>query len=439
MGVVNVLVLLVLTAAAGAAEPLARAGHLRMGGVIPAPDDRSGVVVGSVLSGGPAEQAGLRAGDRIVRANDTPVVDIRDWARTYRSLRGGDRLSLLVMREGGAVTIQLTAAAVPEERIAGVRVEYGALLDEAGHRLRTIVARPEGAPSRLPAVLFVPWLSCSSVDMPFDDSLRGMRAAVHAIPRAGFLLFRVDKPSVGDSEGPDCSDTDLHTELGGYRAALRELRRRPDVDPEAIFVFGASLGGALAPLLAEDQPVRGLVVTGTHVRTWYEHMLDNERRRLALADTPLAERDTALRRFAAFYARYLLEKRMPGEVARDAPHLAAAWKDLPQHQYGRPAQFFHQVQELEIARAWSRAEAPVLVLYGENDHIMGRADHDRIVEMVNERRPGRAELVVIPDMGHDLLLYPDARAAFRGEGGQVTPRPGDAIVAWLRRQMGHPR
>ena len=98
------------------------------------------------------------------------------------------------------------------------------------------------------------------------------------------MTLRVDKPGCGDSEGGPARDVDFDTELDGYRQALKMLKARSDVDPDHVFIFGHSMGGVMAPLLAAEIPVQGMIVYGTIARTWSEYMLENIRRQMELAD-----------------------------------------------------------------------------------------------------------------------------------------------------------
>ena len=54
----------------------------------------------------------------------------------------------------------------PLEEIAGLDSRYGVLEVADGRRLRTILTRPAGTTGPLPAILFVQWLSCDSVELP---------------------------------------------------------------------------------------------------------------------------------------------------------------------------------------------------------------------------------------------------------------------------------
>ena len=56
----------------------------------------------------------------------------------------------------------------PVEALPGVDTEFGVLQVGDDTQLRTIVTRPTGARGRLPAVLFVQWLSCDSIELRPD-------------------------------------------------------------------------------------------------------------------------------------------------------------------------------------------------------------------------------------------------------------------------------
>jgi uncharacterized protein len=62
------------------------------------------------------------------------------------------------------------------------------------------------------------------------------------LPAAGFSVFALDYRGYGESGGiPSVHGAELDID-----AAMRALLARPDVDPDRVFIFGQSLGGALA-------------------------------------------------------------------------------------------------------------------------------------------------------------------------------------------------
>lgn len=325
-----------------------------------------------------------------------------------------------------------TGAPLPFEQITGVSVEYGSVVTARGQRVRTVTTRPANASGRLPLIVFIPWLSCDSVESPRGPT-DGWARMLHAVAASAEAVFvRVDKPGVGDSEG-DCSRTTLEDDLAAYRAAIRGGLERPDVDPSRLTLFGGSIGAALAPLLAQDFKVHALVAAGGFSRTWSEHILGHERRRMTLSGTPPSAVNAAMRGFVDFYALYLDSRLTPAEVIARRPDLKTLWYDEPEHQYGRHARYFQEVQAQNVEAAWDVVRVPTLVLWGEYDWIMGRADQERIVEIVNAHVPNLAQLVVVSGMNHHFERFATPGEAFREKGGVYATDAALHIADWLRK------
>ncbi len=69
------------------------------------------IVVGGLANNGPAEQAGLRAGDRIVSVNDDDVPDLAGlWRRVWASGSAGAEVRLLIQRDGNDRRIAIRSA-----------------------------------------------------------------------------------------------------------------------------------------------------------------------------------------------------------------------------------------------------------------------------------------------------------------------------------------
>ncbi len=406
-----------------------------------------GMVVRRVMPSSASARAGLRDGDRVIALNGTSIQGTAELQRVVRSIRGGDSAIVRVARARGSavdtLTIRFVVPALALERIPGTVATYGAVRSSRGYLLRTVVTRPERLPNvRLPAILFIPWLSCDAVEKPepgtdgFAHTLRDVAAG------SGMVLMRVEKPGVGDSEGPDCAESTLAEELDGYRAALAALRRRADVDSTRIVLLGGSLGGGLAPILAAEDPtgIVGVIAVGGFTKSWYEHMLEVERRRLTLLGRTPGEVNAAMRGYAQFYADYLIGRRTPAQVIAARPELTQLWYDEPEHQYGRPAAYYADVQRLDVEGAWAAVaerNIPALVVWGEYDWIMSRDDQERAVEIVNARRQGSASLVVLPRTDHGLMAYATHADAFEDREPKYDGRAANAINAWLRARVSH--
>src|SRR5436305_4538366 len=128
-------------------------------------------------------------------------------------------------------------AKTPRETYPNVDVVYDSVTAPDGKRLRTIVTKPRNTKGKLPVIFVAGWLSCDSVEAPAgtkDESGLVFRGLAQ-LP--SFLLFRMDKQGVGDSEGV-CSETDFDSELAGYRAAFRAMKNHDFIDTEKIYIPG---------------------------------------------------------------------------------------------------------------------------------------------------------------------------------------------------------
>jgi len=74
-----------------------------------------GALVSSVAASGPADRAGIRAGDIVINVDDQVVSEGRDLLRAVLSRRVGATVALAVLREGRRITLSLTTAERPTE------------------------------------------------------------------------------------------------------------------------------------------------------------------------------------------------------------------------------------------------------------------------------------------------------------------------------------
>ncbi len=324
----------------------------------------------------------------------------------------------------------------PLLELPGIDAEYGLVRTRADARLRTIVTKPAGSTGRLPAVLFVPWLSCDSVDFSSGSSDGWSLMLKQLITQSNMLWLRVDKSGVGDSTGVACDELDYETELSQYRAAYTALTERADVDPGHVVIFGGSMGATYAPLIAAGHKVAGVIVWGGGATTWFERMLAFERHALELGGTDPAQLSTEMSARENYFARYLLRGESPEAIARSDPELGKVWSRLVgtagHLHYGRPPAFHQQAQQQNWPAAWAQVQAPVLALYGEYDWFESRAAVSLIADVVNRERPGTAEFAEIPGLNHHFTRYPSRVAAYHEQGGVADPSAFVKVVlGWL--------
>src|SRR6201987_4443634 len=309
-------------------------------------------------------------------------------------------------------------AKTPSETYPNVDVLYDFVTAPDGKRLRTIITKPRDAKGKLPVILVAGWLSCDSVEAPAgtkDESGLVFRGLAQ-LPQ--FVLFRMDKQGVGDSEGV-CSETDFDSELAGYRAAFRAMKNYDFVDTKRIYILGISNGGGFAPLVPESETeeaqVRGYVSVGGWVNTWFEHMLEIERRRFALIGKSPGEVNDRMKGAATLYHDWLIKGQPVDDILKERTQLADLWPEGKDHAhlYGRPLRFYQQLQQLNLAAAWSRVKVPTYVLRGAFDWIMSRDDSELIASYVN-KNGDLASFYEIPETGHTFQHYLNLADAFKG-------------------------
>ena len=344
-------------------------------------------------------------------------------------------IAALAVASVALVQANAIAAAEVREVHPNISTSYGTLTLRDGVKLQTIVTKPDGATGRLPAILFVQWLSCDTVaisDHPRDGWSSMLKNIVR---RSNALVWRTEKRGVGASEG-NCASMDYETELEDHRQALAQLRARDDVDPNRIVIYGGSIGGTYAPLLAADQPVAGVMIWGAGATTWAERMLKFERNALELGGAPSAQlaREMTLR--LQFFEKYLIRGQSPSQITAADSEVGAVWSRIvgtsADGHYGRPFAFHQQAQKADWANAWSKVNAPVLALYGEYDWFESHDATTLITRIVNAKTAGRGTFAEIPRMNHHFTQFPSATAAYAEKEGQMNAEPAVSVMlAWL--------
>jgi serine protease Do len=78
-------------------------------------DSAKGALVADVLSGTPAQQAGVRSGDVIVSAAGEAMDDYRDLTKLIARIDAGTGIELTVIRDGRSRTLPVTIGSMPYE------------------------------------------------------------------------------------------------------------------------------------------------------------------------------------------------------------------------------------------------------------------------------------------------------------------------------------
>jgi len=382
-----------------------------------------GVLVQGVLPGSTALAVGVQAGDRLLAMNDAPVASVAEVLAWLATSRSGAPIAVKVRRGEQDIVLRGTMGSrLRDPGGPGYRVEYGEVsIGDAKDRarLRTMLSVPTSpSPSgKYPVLFYVQGVALGTMDTVLAEPNPYSRF-LQPFAQAGYITYRVDKPGVGDSEGGPGTSVDFLREYEGYRAALKALLARKDVDASRVFVFGHSMGGVWGPMLAADFKLRGLAVYGTAYKGWYDYEQENARRQYRLAGIEGAALESAVAQKARISQLFFDEKRTPEQIRADYPELSDAMNEMFQDgvYFGRALPFWHQLNAIDMPAMWAKADTAVLAMHGAGDYVSSAADHRAIAERVNALRPGTAQAVEVPNADHGMMGFANERAAFIGFG-----------------------
>lgn len=376
--------------------------------------------------------AGIRNGDNLISINGIRIINALLYQKMTQQWRSNTKIKLVVKRKNQLLSLQCIPLARPLETIENCTTTYDEVKTSNGYSVRMIVTKPKNTTAPLPVIFFIQWLSCDQVELN-RKAMDGWANLIEDLAtKSGCILVRTEKPGLGDSDGPDCSECDLKNEIAAYKASFEKMQQYDFVDNENIIILGGSIGGAIAPIIAEGQNVKGIISTGGFSTTWYEHILDFERNRLFFSGTKTEQIDSLMKKFTSFYAEYLIKKRKPSEIIKATPAYKTLWYQENDLQFGRPVKYYQQLQDLNIGYYWSKINCPVLVVYGEYDWIMSKAEQENIIQLLNRKKEGTAELKIIPGMNHHYSKYTSPQEAFDEPFIKYDPTGFEYMKNWIK-------
>lgn len=150
------------------------------------------------------------------------------------------------LRVGAVVFVSLSVVAQTthsREHFEHATVEYDWVTNGRGEKLRTFVTRPNNASGKAPAIFFVGWLSCDTMESPNPAPDDGFGILLRRlIDESGYATVRMDKPGVGESQG-DCAKADFQSEMTGWQAAFDSMSKYDFIDLDRVFRSGIEQWG----------------------------------------------------------------------------------------------------------------------------------------------------------------------------------------------------
>lgn len=388
-----------------------------------------GAKIISFRENSPLKAIGLQENDIILKVNDRNLVSSVDWNGVLYSIRANQKTNLVIKRGVEVFSTEAQLNALPFEEYKGLETHYESIVNDYGIRQRVIITKPKGK-TNLPAIFLVQGLSCSSVEKYSGRSNNWVKLINDLAEKSNMVLYRIEKPGVGDSEG-DCGKVDFETELNGYESALKHLKAKPYVNSNQIIIYGNSMGSALAPYLANKYKLSGVISDGTFFKSWYEHMLEIERRILEIEGKSQEDIYRLMNTvYIPLYYEMLIKKKSFESILKDNPTYAQYHRQGLNYMYGRSMKYYHQVQDFNFAKEWENLKVPVRVRWGTNDWIMTENDNDMIMYVLDSQGHKDHELYKYKDLDHWSTIHPDYENSFNFKPGKWEDKISRQTIDW---------
>jgi uncharacterized protein len=385
----------------------------------------SGTHIQRVVEGSSAQRAGFTVNDVLISMDGENIENTNQFLKLLKKHHGGDEVKISFYRKSKLKVTTMTLLPKQMETSADYDIIYSSVLSGSNH-LRTIITRPKGG-TIYPAVLIVAGVGCYSIDNSSVTEILSVKMWSDSLTRNGFVTIRIEKTGMGDSKGVPCNECDFNTEKQDFLDGLKQLKSLPYVDKENIFIAGFSIGGVIAPLIAQQEPVKGIIVYGTVGRNWLEYELENSFRQQLLENRPADSIDLYMRaEYIRLYGLFV-EKKQPQQIIKEHPETAGHLFEYPMR-----VEYFQQVSDINIRELWMNTKAKVLAMHGSSDFVSSATEHKLIAETVNHYHPGNATYIEIANSDHWSLFTESEMVSYLHQQTELNTFPLTTSIKWLK-------
>ncbi|MDQ7825222.1 MAG: aspartyl protease family protein [Candidatus Eremiobacteraeota bacterium] len=392
-----------------------------------------GLVIQKVLPGSTAGGAGFLAADILLIMDGEAVPgSVPGFASAVARIPAGKTVEITFIRNGRRLSRSVLFIERPRDKGGNFDVSYRQVTSN-GALIRTIITIPH-AQGKHPALFFIQGLGAASIDQPLAAEGSYSRI-LRFFAENGYVTVRVEKPGIGDSEGGPYEDIDFEAELDSYRKALEQLKSFDFVEQENVFIFGHSMGGCFAPVLAGEIAVNGVIVYGTVAR-WLEYFPVNTMRQAELSGMPAEQIKKRVHDQQAVLHALLVEKKSFNEIINTKPEMKEALSELMpdgKHLFGRSREFWIQLAAEDIPLYWRKARCNVLSLWGRNDFVSSESDHKVIETTVSAEGICRGRYIGVEGIDHYFKKTASMKDSFtqRSSPGEFNSVIITILKEWL--------
>ncbi len=355
--------------------------------------------IASVFPNSTASNLNLKKDDLLLKINGSPATSYSDVKTLISKFYGDDDVSITVLRDHKITTLKgKVQAKAPVKVSQNSETILGEVPYKNGY-IRSILNKPTGN-GPFKTIYYIQGYPCQSVDYPIQHPTMQL---IKGLVEEGYAVYRVEKPGAGEFVNCEpCQDQDFNDDLTGFINGYNTLTSYNFIDTDNIYLFGHSLGGNVASLLANQKPVTGIISYGTSVKPWTDYLLDMARYSQPMMDGNYKTSEEQVKKLRAINDK--IYKDTPISALSDSEK--ETLKLLNDYDgngsiFGRKFSFWKNFNTIDFINAWGGVKTNVLSLYGNSDlHAISALDAQHIANIVNSVRPGTATFKRIDQTDH---------------------------------------
>lgn len=369
--------------------------------------NNEGLHIDSVISSGTLSSMNVTNGTILQTINENRIKSLSDLSIAMSNIKEGDDISVSILENGIVKRYDGIAKGRPTETNKHAEVIYGQVTYN-NNSLRSILYMPFGI-EKPPVVFFLQGYPCQSIEMPDNIPAKQL---INAWLQEGFAVYLVEKPGLGDSEcKKHCQNIDFNEELRAFTEAYKDLLSNELLDQQQVFMFGYSMGGIIAPLLAQHKSPTGIMVYGIVGMNWYNYMIKIFTEQPKIFGTSQQEIEAENFYYLPFIKDLLKHKKNNIELLQSKLYGEKLKEDriaeqLFNGQYiMRNYKYWQTLADIDIPKTWSKIQTPVYVLHGEYDIQAINPEYGKMIVTNVRQNGGHAQFDLLSKTEHSFLKY----------------------------------
>ena len=247
-------------------------------------------------------------------------------------------------------------------------------------------------------------------NQPFRDLAWGLASR-------GIAVLRYDKRTKIHGKRMIAGQTTVENEvILDALAAIKLLRKRPEIDDERIFLVGHSLGALLAPEIAvRDGNLAGIILLAAPARTLEEALIDQLKYVASLRENKSNEEELELKSLMDQISKLEQNAIQPNEMI-----------------FGAAASYYYDLKKRDQIAFAKQLSIPILILQGGRDYQATMADFEIWQEALQTHK--KVKFIDYPNLNH-LFMTGEGMATpqeYMQQKGNVALEVILNITEWLR-------